>query len=236
MGEMTQSVKAARRLWGSIEAGPEFVTIAGLGSATEIPYDRISSLRSSWWHATLDIETGAEVHHVAVWNPWKIAALKAEINDRIYSLTRPRPIARSIRAVEFANGGTLTYEEASAADQMGGPPVGRVNVDDGGPGEEGTFRQRDGSPYMDTEPSEFECARCGMGRVRWLASGLADDCIRAEPPAPHAWAWKHAPTEAEAARGRASGVNLDYDPDEDPSATAGEAQAWKHGREVGRAE
>lgn len=34
----------------------------------------------------------------------------------------------------------------------------------------------------------------------------------------------------------AVGVNLAYDPDEDPTATAGEAQAWKHGREVGRAE
>lgn len=35
---------------------------------------------------------------------------------------------------------------------------------------------------------------------------------------------------------RAHGVNLDYDPDKDPTATAGEAQAWKHGRDVGRAE
>lgn len=37
-------------------------------------------------------------------------------------------------------------------------------------------------------------------------------------------------------RALGAGVNMDYDPDEDPAATAGEAQAWKHGREVGRAE
>jgi len=174
---MTQTVKAARRLWGSIEAGPDHVTIAGLGSATEIRYERISSMRSDWWHGTLDIETGAEVHHVAVWNPFKLAALKAAINDHVYSTfpaaeERPRPLRRSLSDVS---------------------DDGRVRVDDGGPGEEGTFRKRDGAPYLDTEPSEFECSRCGLGRVRWLTSGLADDCLRAEPPAPHAWAWKHAP-------------------------------------------
>lgn len=195
MGEMTQTVKAARRLWGSIEAGPDHVTIAGLGSATEIRYERISSVRSDWWHGTIDLETGAEVHHVAVWNPFKLAALKAAINDHVYSGPavmrkryadeldlalggeRPRPLRRSI--AEVADTASTFVDD------------GRVRVDDGGPGEEGTFRTRAGAPYLDTEPSEFVCARCGIGRVRFLTAGLADDCLTAEPPAPHDWTWTH---------------------------------------------
>lgn len=119
---MTQE-KAARRLWGSITAAPRGVEIRGLGSLETIPYERIASVHTSWWHATIELETGAQTRTIAIWNPFRL--------DRL---------ATAIR-VGIGNAYAVRF-----------PTSPGVSVDDGGPGEHGTFRKRDGSAYEDLEP------------------------------------------------------------------------------------
>lgn len=128
---MTQ-VKAARRLWGSIAAEPRGVEIRGLGSLETIPYDRIASVQTSWWHATIELETGAQTRTIAIWNPFRLGTLAQAIRDGIDAA---------------AHAATWRYDPRNMQD---GANV--VRVDDGGPGEFGTYRKRDGSAYEDLEP------------------------------------------------------------------------------------
>lgn len=130
---MTQ-VKAARRLWGSIAAGPRNVEIRGLGSLETIPYERILSVHTSWWHGTIELETGAQTRTIAIWNPFRLGALAREIRAGIED-------AGTVRGWVAANTQPTTFGSVNV-----------VRVDDGGPGEFGTFRKRDGSAYEDLEP------------------------------------------------------------------------------------
>ena len=133
------SQKAARRLWGSITAGPRNVEIRGLGSLETIPYDRIASVHTSWWHATIELETGAQTRTIAIWNPFRLApiaqAIRLGIEDAEIAATTPPYVPMHFRVPEA-------------------PPTRETltSVDDGGPGEFGTFRRRDGSAYEDLEP------------------------------------------------------------------------------------
>lgn len=122
---MTQE-KAARRLWGSITAAPRGVEIRGLGSLETIPYERIASVHTSWWHATIELETGAQTRTIAIWNPFRLGRLATAIRVGI--------------------------EDEGNAYAVRFPTSPGVRVDDGGPGEHGTFRKRDGSAYEDLEP------------------------------------------------------------------------------------
>lgn len=131
---MTQE-KAARRLWGSITAAPRGVEIRGLGSLETIPYERIASVHTSWWHATIELETGAQTRTIAIWNPFRLGRLAQAIEDGIFA--------------DRSMGSATPATFSASADMFGGPPV---RVDDGGPGEHGTFRKRDGSAYEDLEP------------------------------------------------------------------------------------
>lgn len=111
-------VRAARRLFGTVETGPDTVRIGGLLSSTVIPYARITSVNTNMVTGSVTIETGAQTHEVKLWNPLKVAPLAAAIREGLaYFLTRP----------------------------SGGPfaPPGTVRVDDGGP-TAGEYRKRDG--------------------------------------------------------------------------------------------
>lgn len=135
---MTQ-VKAARRLWGSIAAVPHGVEIRGLGSLETIPYDRIASVQTSWWHATIELETGAQTRTIAIWNPFRLGALAQAIRDGFMAGRGFRiPTLAGVSAIGFD---ALMHDAANV-----------VRVDDGGPGEFGTYRKRDGSAYEDLEP------------------------------------------------------------------------------------
>lgn len=138
---MTQ-VKAARRLWGSIAAVPHGVEIRGLGSLETIPYDRIASVQTSWWHATIELETGAQTRTIAIWNPFRLGALAQEIRDGIDAAAHAATWRYDPRNTSAGHAAPAFMQDAANV----------VRVDDGGPGEFGTYRKRDGSTYEDLEP------------------------------------------------------------------------------------
>lgn len=110
-------VSAFIRHVGKITVGVSGVRIRNVLTSTELKYERITSVTGHALSGKIEIETGAQVHTVRLWNPLAVNAVCNAIRERMDAMTASAPMRR--------------------------------RVDDGGPGEFGTYRRRDGSAYED---------------------------------------------------------------------------------------
>lgn len=118
-------VSAVIRHIGKITVGASGVRIRNVLTSTELKYERITSVTGHALSGKIEIETGAQVHTVRLWNPLSVNSICDAIRERMDAMTAYGPSRYT-------------------------PPANaRARVDDGGPGEFGTYRKRDGSAYED---------------------------------------------------------------------------------------